>query len=685
MLSSTNQAPSTDPGLDDQLVSSIQEVAARLFREDATFAVQCLAELELQSFHSSRAILQFPECVSPELSILVVLFNRAELTLQCLLSIGSEHLENAEIVLIDNASTDSTNLLLEKVTGARTFRNRENLYFVRAANQAARESRGKYILFLNNDTQLQPGCVSSALATIRTSDDIGAVGGKLIFPDGTLQEAGAIIWKDGICAAYGRGDDPFAPMYMFRRDTDYCSAAFLLTRRDLFWELGGFDERYRPAYYEDADYCMKLRQKGLRVLFDPDAALLHHEFASSASREEAIELETRNRGVFSEIHRESLENHFEGKTEDILFARSPAKPAHRILWIDEAIPHPSLGAGYPRAAAILSALLRLNCFVTLYPTVYCGENWHDVYRDVYRETEVMSGYGIPRLQEFLGQRKGYYDIVLVSRPKNMEILAQLRESLPELFAGARILYDAEAIFALRDFRDSTEAEKQKQMRKEFRLASVAQTVITVSEVEQALFLENGCKNVFVLGHALAPDPTPRAFEDRHGFLFVGAVHGDSAPNADALVWFVEEILPLIRKQLGEEVTVTFAGLNHSERVERLQIEKTGSLPDLTALYDHARAFVAPSRFGAGLPYKVHEAAARGVPVVATQLLADQLGWIAETDMLVAADPESFAAQCVRLYLDASLWQSIRMNALARINSECSFFSFLAKLRSMLSA
>ena len=140
-------------------------------------------------------------------------------------------------------------------------------------NQAAREAHGKYLLVLNNDAQLQPGALRSALTTIGSSPDIGAVGGRIILLDGTLQEAGSIIWRDGSCLGYGRGDDPFAPTYMFRRDVDYCSGAFLLTPRALWNQMGGFDEKYKPAYYEETDYCMRLWERGLRVVFDPDVPL----------------------------------------------------------------------------------------------------------------------------------------------------------------------------------------------------------------------------------------------------------------------------------------------------------------------------------------------------------------------------------------------------------------------------
>jgi cellulose synthase/poly-beta-1,6-N-acetylglucosamine synthase-like glycosyltransferase len=222
-----------------------------------------LYRVQLRSFLASNSTLELPRSSNPEVSVLIVLYNRAELTLACLRSLTENASERLEIVIVDNASSDDTSKLLDRLRGANIIRNSENLNFLLAVNQAARAAHGKYLLMLNNDAQVLPGTLRSALRTIGSSPDIGAVGGRLILLDGTLQEAGSIIWRDGSCLGYGRGDDPFAPTYMFRRDVDYCSGAFVLTPRDIWNQMGGFDERYKPAYYEETDYCMRLWERGL--------------------------------------------------------------------------------------------------------------------------------------------------------------------------------------------------------------------------------------------------------------------------------------------------------------------------------------------------------------------------------------------------------------------------------------
>ena len=649
--------------------------------------------IQLQSFLAANAPLQLPHSEKPEISVILVLYNRAELTLACLHSLMENQAQRLEIIIVDNASTDSTPLLLDRLQGARIIRNSENLNFLLAVNQAAREATGEYLLVLNNDTQIMPGTLRSALSTIRSSPDIGAVGGRLILFDGTLQEAGSIIWRDGSCLGYGRGDDPFAPTYMFQRDVDYCSGAFLLTPRNLWKELGGFDETFKPAYYEETDYCMRIWRRGLRVVYDPNAVLLHYEFASSASVKAATDLQTEHRGILVERHREALSTHYPADLNWTLPARMKSG-RKKILFIDDRVPHTWFGSGFPRARTILLGMVRQGFFVTFYPSWVLNEDWATVYSDMPAEVEFMMGYGPPLLEAFLRNRRGYYDIIFVSRPHNMEPLARILAANPEWFPGVSIIYDAEALFvarnaALGELKGTPlpQEEIERMLRDEVGLAAVADCVVSVSETERRAFEKNGVDRVRILGHALTPAPIDTPFEERKGFLFVGAVHQEATPNGDSLIWFLEEVFPKIQATLGTEASLTIAGFINSERVRQLagpSVRITGHIPDLTDLYSRARVFIAPTRYAAGLPHKVHESAARGLPVVATPLLATQLGWRDGAHILVGSDAESFASKCIELHQNEELWAKLRQSGLDRIKTECSEDFFESSLKEILS-
>jgi GT2 family glycosyltransferase len=652
-----------------------------------------ILKTSLRSFLSSGTRLSLPSDSKPEISVLLVLFNRAELTFQCLRSLTENHGGSLEIIIVDNASSDETTMLLDRIDGATIIRNTENLHFILGSNQAAAKARGRYILFLNNDAQVLPGTIRAAVNCIESSPDIGAVGARLILPDGSLQEAGSIVWHDGSCIGYGRGEDPLSPMYMFRRDVDYCSGAFLLTKRDLFNRLGGFQELYRPAYYEETDFCARLWENGFRVVYEPDAAVLHYEFASSSYADNAKELHRRNQTFFLECHRDWLNTRYDFGDQNVLPARAAINPPHRVLFIDDRVPHPSLGSGLPRSNAILRALVNVGCFVTFYPTDFIHEEWRDVYEDIPREVEVMVGYGAARLQRFLASRNDYYDVILISRPHNVELCFRpVYRARPEWFRNTKIIYDAEAIFSSRDIgyrrlrgEALPDSDVEQLTKSEIELASIANSVLAVSDYERQVFINNGIQDVHVLGHTLIASPTWNRFEDRVGLLFVGAIQGEESPNGDAVLWFLRETLSQIRGVLGS-VPFRVAGrctLDIPQALLDRNIEILGKVDDLTAAYNQARVFVAPTRFSAGIPHKIHEAAARGVPVVATSLLANQLGWSNGDQLLVGDDPRSFAEQCIRLYTDASLWQRIRNSALERVQQECSEERFRATLRAVL--
>ena len=218
---------------------------------------------------------------------------------------------------------------------------------------------------------------------------------------------------------------------------------------------------------------------------------------------------------------------------------------------------------------------------------------------------------------------------------------------------------------------------------EVALVAGSDAVLAVSEGDARSFAEHGIEDVRILSHCIDAAPTPRPFEDRSGFLFVGPVLFYGSPNADSIEWFATKIFPEVRSRLGDLATFQVAGTNHATQLFPLEgngVHFLGRVPDLTSVYDSARVFVAPTRFAAGIPLKCVEAAAHGVPIVMTSLLANQLGWRAEVEVLVADSEADFAAQCVRLYHDADLWARIRANALQRFETTYSARTFADTLR-----
>lgn len=366
---------------------------------------------------------------------------------------------------------------------------------------------------------------------------------------------------------------------------------------------------------------------------------------------------------------------------------TPAVPhGRRILVIEDRVPYRHLGRGYPRSNRIVSELVQLGHALTLYPLLTRLRVGEDVHADLPAEVQVAPG-GIEGFGQFWERWSAAYDLVFVSRPHNKAILNRtLRAATPG--RPVRIIYDAEAVSAVRTLgllrqrgQDPPPRYERRLLAREMALVEPSVAVVAVSSREQAVFAQHCAPPVFVLGHALEPVPTPRPMALRRHFLFVGPISDPLSPNLDAVRWFASDVLPRLSPDMEGDTKLVVAGAVAPEYAGRLGsgVQFLGPAEDLTSLYDGARVFVAPSRYASGIPIKVQEAAAHGVPTVATSLLADQLGWRDGVELLIADDSAEFAAQCSRLYTDAGLWHLIRSNALRRVASECSPTAFRSAL------
>lgn len=230
----------------------------------------------------TAAGLAFPEQTNPTLSVLIAMYGRPEITLAALVALAACARETPfEVLLCDDHSPDGSGRFFEGVPGLRLRRNSENIGYLRTNNLLAADARGEYLLLLNNDTEIQPGAITALMDVFRTRPDAGLVGARLLFPDGRLQEAGADVLRDGRTVRRGWRERDCPGLHDRLEEVDYCSAAGILIPRKLFLDVGGFDEYYLPAYYEDVDLAFKVRAAGKRVYFQPAARIIHVENASS--------------------------------------------------------------------------------------------------------------------------------------------------------------------------------------------------------------------------------------------------------------------------------------------------------------------------------------------------------------------------------------------------------------------
>ncbi len=660
-------------------------------------AFRTLLAARLQTFLSGPSKLRLPRADTPDVSIILVLFNQAELTFACLCSIVETLADaafGAEVVIADNGSTDDTVQLLERLDGATILRSAINLHFLRAVNLAAQSARGRTLLLLNNDAQLLPGSLAAALRTLDSDPAIGAVGGRIILPDGTLQEAGSIVWRDGTCSGYARGREPTAPEVMFQRDVDYCSGAFLLTPAALFRDMGKFDERYAPAYYEEADYCVRLWEGGRRVVYDPDAAIIHYEFGSSTKTGDALRLQAANHEAFVTQHRAWLSRQFPASALNALPASRAQTGALRVLVMEDRVPHISLGSGYPRSNRLVQALVDAGADVSFFPMTRFIQTWPELRSALDKRVEVMITGDKAELHEYLVARPKQFDAFVICRPHNMEAFLQAVGPQRELLGGGAIIYDAEALFVTRDLQNrelegnpASPQERHAMVAQEVSLTRLADTILSVSPAEQETMEEYGAREVHLLGFALDDAPLPTAYAERDQIVFLGAITADDLPNAEAVRWFASDILPPLREALGRrDLRLTVIGVNKAKTVAALDgisVDLVGMVDDLAPALSRSLVMVVPSRRGAGIPLKAQQAAMLGIPLVTTTLIADQLGWTSGVELLAADDPAAFAEACARLCKDQALWETLRKNALDRVRRDCSPQAFAATVKAVL--
>lgn len=598
----------------------------------------------------------------PDVSIIIPVHGQLAYTLNCLHSLHAHTARySVEVVVIDDLSPDATVATLARIEGIVVRCNTANLGFLQSCNAAAAMARGRFIVLLNNDTRVLPGWLDALIDSFAELPRAGLVGSKLLYPDGTLQEAGAIVWRDGSAWNYGRNDDPNRPHYTHAREADYISAASVAIPADVWREFGGFDEMFAPAYCEDSDLCLRLRQSGRAVWYQPLSRVIHYEGRTSgtdtASGVKAYQLV--NSGKLFLRWRERLTAH-RPNGEAPYFERE-RDVRRRALIVDATTPTPKQDAGS------VTTTLTLRLFRDL------GYKPHFAPQDNFlfepNHTPALQAMGVecaysPYETDFSSYIRRYgalFDAVLAYRvPVLEQVLDELRRFAPQ----APVLFHIMDLHFLRLEREAAldgsaaahEAAARMKAR-ELALIRRADCTITHSTFERDLLAREAPEApVIVWPFMFEFAGTDKGFAKRRDFVFLGGYR--HLPNVDAAQFFAREVLPLICAQ-EPDTRFIIAGSNPGPEVQALAGEHvvvTGMIDDLRDVFDAARVFVCPLRFGAGTKGKISTAMSYGLPVVSTTCGAEGMDLEEGREVLVADDPASLAAACLRVYRDARLWK-----------------------------
>ena len=595
----------------------------------------------------------------PLVSIVIPVYNAWEMNVQCIDAIIKNTSDVAyEVIIADDCSTDKTKDISNYFENVVHVRNESNLGFLLNCNHAATFAKGQYIHFLNNDTEVKQGWLSSLVRILEKDGRVGMAGSKLIYPDGKLQEAGGIIWKDASGWNYGHKQDPMSPEFNYVKEVDYISGASILIKKDIWQQIGGFDARYAPAYFEDTDLAFEVRKRGFKVIYQPLSVVVHYEgYSNGTDKGSGIKKyqEINAKKFYDKWETVLKDEHFEN-AQNVFQARDKSYHKKTILVIDHYVPHFDKDAGSRHTYQYLALMIKMG-----YSVKFIGDNFykHEPYTTVLQQMGVEVLYGeYYRLnwQKWLLQNQSYIDIIYLHRPhiaiKYIDFIAA-NTKCKIIYFGHDLHYYREEKQYIIERNPELLKSANEWKRKELQLFEKSDLIITPSEKEKEIISQLSTSfrvSTIPLFYYKKVEMHIEDFSNRKHIMFVGGFN--HLPNKDAVLWFIKEIWPTVKESIsdihliiaGSNVPAEIANLKDSDIIIKGYVTDT----ELEVLYKQVRAIVIPLRYGAGVKGKLLEAMYNGIPIITTsegvEGMPGNISFLKATD-----DSKTFADRLVELY------------------------------------
>ncbi|WP_438874019.1 glycosyltransferase [Thiohalocapsa halophila] len=629
----------------------------------------------------ASAPLSFAPAAAPVASIIVSGGGNARRCRRCLAALwryGGD-VPYEVIVLTRWATVGSRSPAAEcsgEVTGVRLVRWTDGAAASAGRNHCARLARGSVLIFLDADTQVQPGWLAALTAHMAHAPDAGVLGSCLLTARGRLLAAGYALEADGSVRARAQGGDPARPEYRYVRDCEVVSSAAMAVRAEVFAALGGLDPELPPGLYQDADFSLRARRAGFRVRYQPRARVV----LLGPSRDAGYGDRARTVG----------HQRFTQRWRALLMGDSdlhapPSGSRRRALIVDSYMLTPDKESGSLRMLHFIEILQGLGFDVTFAaanleaPEPYASDLQQ-------RGVEVLFRPYVRSLPDHLRVRGARYVLVILSRSNTA---ARLLQSARRRCRQARVVFDTVDLHFLREQRlaDLTGDARlrrlaQRREQEEMRLIAQADVTLVVSRVERELLARRLPRaDVRVVSNIHRIQYSEAGFAERHGLLFIGSF--SHPPNTDGVLWFCRKILPRV---LAVEPDICFwvIGADPPAEVRALGSERVrvlGHVPDVKPLFEAARLSVAPLRYGAGVKGKINQSLACGLPVVATPQAAEGMFLTDGESVLLADTTQAFAGAVLRLHRDRGTWERLSRGGLKVMEDH---FSFAAARRAIAS-
>jgi GT2 family glycosyltransferase len=235
----------------------------------------------------------------PAVSIIILVTTDTSRLRRCLASVDAHRPDTpvSEVLVVANGTAPEELRWLSARDDVVLLAANVNLGFGGGCNWAASVAAGQRLLFMNDDAVATAAWLEELNRVLDDDDTVGVAGSRILLTNGMLQEAGGVVWRDGTTSGVGRGMDPNAPEFAISRDVDYVSFCSTIVAREAWDAVGGFDQRFFPAYYEDTDFCLTARSLGWRVVCEPRSVAVHEEGGSTGAPFNSF-LKRRNRERF---------------------------------------------------------------------------------------------------------------------------------------------------------------------------------------------------------------------------------------------------------------------------------------------------------------------------------------------------------------------------------------------------